>query len=55
MRLIQEAYVNAVLAEELIQFRLSAANPVGIPVSQSQGFSSVCPPRQRSHTLLQRG
>jgi hypothetical protein len=39
MRIVQEVYVDAVFAEELIQFQLSAANPVGIPVSQSEGFS----------------
>jgi hypothetical protein len=38
MRVVQEAYVDAVLAEELMQFQLPAANPVCIPISQSQGF-----------------
>jgi hypothetical protein len=38
MHLVQEAYVDAVLAVEMIQFQLSAANPFGIPESQSQGF-----------------
>jgi hypothetical protein len=32
MRFVQEAYVDVVFAEELIQFQLSAANPVGIPI-----------------------
>jgi hypothetical protein len=55
MRLVQDAYVDDVLAEELIKFYLSAANLVGIPVSQSQGISPVCLSRPRSPTQLQRG
>jgi hypothetical protein len=39
IRIVQEVYVDAVFAEELIQFQFSAANPVSIPVSQSEGFS----------------
>jgi hypothetical protein len=35
MRLVQEACVEAVHAEELTHIQLSAVNPVGIPVSQS--------------------
>jgi hypothetical protein len=33
MRLVQEAYVDAVFVDELIHLQLSAANPVGIPLS----------------------
>jgi hypothetical protein len=39
VRLVQEAYVDAMLSGELIQFQLPAANPVGVPISESQGFS----------------
>jgi hypothetical protein len=39
VRLVQEAYVDAMLSGELIQFQLPAANPVDVPISESQGFS----------------
>lgn len=55
MRLSQEAYVDSVLAEEMIQFDVSAANPVRVPAGQSQGFLPVRPPRPSCHTRLQKG
>jgi hypothetical protein len=41
VRLVQEAYVDAVLAEEIICFQLPAANTVGVPISQWKGFCPV--------------
>jgi hypothetical protein len=35
--LFQETDIDAVLAEELVQFYLPAAIPVGNPINQSQG------------------
>jgi hypothetical protein len=37
--LVEEAYINAVLTEELFQFQLPAANTVGVPACQPQGFT----------------
>jgi hypothetical protein len=41
VRFDQEADVDTMLTEELIQFQLLSANPVGVPISQPQGFSPV--------------
>jgi hypothetical protein len=41
--LVQEAYVDAMLTEELIQFQLLAAKTVGLSISQLQGVSSRLP------------
>jgi hypothetical protein len=37
--LVQQANIDPVLPEEVIQFLLSAANSVGIPAGQPQGFA----------------
>jgi hypothetical protein len=41
VRFVQEADVDAMLTEELIQFQPLSANLVGVPISQPQGYSSV--------------
>jgi hypothetical protein len=38
VRFGQQAYIDAMLAEELIQFLLPAADTVSIPANQPQGF-----------------
>jgi hypothetical protein len=52
VHLIQEADVDTMLTEELVQFQLPAANPISILTSQLQGFSPACPPRLHCHTWL---
>jgi hypothetical protein len=41
--LVQEAYVDAMLTDEMIQFQLLAAKTVGLSISQLQGVSSRLP------------
>jgi len=41
----QEAYVDPILPEEVIQFQLPAADTIGVPVGQPQGFNPVYPSR----------
>jgi hypothetical protein len=50
--LILETYVNTVLTKEMIQFELPAADTVGIPAGQLQGFNLVCPIKPCCHTQL---
>jgi hypothetical protein len=39
--LVEEAYINAVLTEELFQFQLPAANTVGVAACQPHGFTGA--------------
>jgi len=50
----QLAYIEPVLPEEMIQFLLPAADPVGIPAIQPQDFSPLRPSRPCCHIRLQR-
>jgi hypothetical protein len=38
MRLSQEAYIDSVLAEEIIQFQIPVAKSVSYPADQPKGF-----------------
>jgi len=42
------------LTKEMIQFQLPAADTVGVPAGQPQGFNLVCPMNPRCHTQLWR-
>ena len=39
MRLSQEAYIDSVLVEEMIQFQIPVAKSVKFPADQPKGFS----------------
>jgi hypothetical protein len=55
VRLGQQAYINAMLSEEVIQFLLPAADTVSIPASQSQGFGPFSPCGPCCHIRLRIG
>jgi len=50
-----DPYVDPVLPEKVIQFLLPAADTVGIPAGQPQGFSPRRPSRPCCHIQLRKG
>ena len=55
MRFSQEAYIDPVLTEEVIQLQIPAANFVSVPAGQPQGSCPVRPSRPCCHTQLRKG
>jgi hypothetical protein len=55
MGLGQQAYVDPVLPEEAIYFQLPAADIVGVPAGQLQGFCPCCPSGSCCHIQRKRG
>jgi hypothetical protein len=44
LHLVEEADIDAMPTEYLVQFQLLAVNSIGIPISHLQGFSPLCLP-----------
>jgi len=45
----QETNIDTVLAEKVLQFKLSAAHSVSIQAGEAQGFTPYRPPRACCH------
>jgi hypothetical protein len=54
MSFSQDTYIHSVLADEIFQFQLPAANTINIPAGQMQSFGHVRPSRRYCHIRVQR-